>query len=204
MGELLKLEPIKEASHSPPSIKNATKPTTSVTDPHTRNTSSSSQEHSESASQKTDEATQKKENVTCTLEARETFKSPTGVLAGDLGRNLLIKSPSLPTPKLMALPKHMQVAQLGSKAVRSKGNSLLTSTAMRFQSVNDGLNSILDGSPDPIPGKLALKLCSACTMSLLALPLIKNVFCAPYKFVLTRKLESGLQYGLLLYLNLFT
>ena len=84
---------------------------------------------------------------------RETFKSPTGVLASDLDRNLSIKSPLQPAPKLTALPRHMVVAQMGSKVVRCKGNSLLTSTAMRFQSGNDGLNSILDGSPDPIPSK---------------------------------------------------
>ena len=77
----------------------------------------------------------------------------TGVLASDLDRNLAIKSPLQPAPKLTALPRHMVVAQMGSKVVRCKGNSLLTSTAMRFQSGNDGLNSILDGSPDPIPGK---------------------------------------------------
>ena len=160
MGELLKLEPIKEASHSPPSIKNITKPTTSTTDPRTCTrthdpSSSSSQKHcSKFVPPTTDKAPQKKENVTS--EAKNTFKSPTGVLAGDLGRNLSIKSPSLQTPKLTALPKHMQVAQLGFKAGlgRScfKGSSLLTSTAMRFQSGNNGLNSILDGSPDPIPG----------------------------------------------------
>ena len=143
MGELLKLELVKEASHSPPSIKNTSKPTSSTTDPHTHDTSSTSQNRSEPIVHK--------ENVTS--ETREAFKSPTGILAGDLGRNLSIKSPPLQTPKLTALPKHMQVVQLGSKAVRSKGNSLLTSTAMRFQSGNDGLNSILDGSPDPIPGK---------------------------------------------------
>ena len=97
-------------------------------------------------------AVQKKKDVTS--KARDTFKSPTGILAGDLGRNLSIMSPPAlqATNKLTALPKHMQVAQLGSKAVRSKGSSLLTSTAMRFHSGNDGLNSILDGSPDPIPG----------------------------------------------------
>ena len=158
LGELLKLEPIKEASHSPPSIKNITKPTTSTTDPHTHThdpSSLSSQKHcSEFVPQMTDKAPQKKENVIS--EAKNTFKSPTGILAGDLGRNLSIKSPLLQTPKLTALPKHMQMAQLGSKAGLgrscSKGSSLLTSTAMRFQSGNDGLNSILDGSPDPIPG----------------------------------------------------
>ena len=158
LGELLKLEPIKEASHSPPSIKNITKPMTSTTDPCTHMhdpSSSSSQKHcSESTAQTTDKVAQKKESIT--FEAKNTFKSPTGVLAGDLGRNLSIKSPSLQTPKLTALPKHMQVAQLGLKAGLgrscSKGSSLLTSTAMRFQSGNDGLNSILDGSPDPIPG----------------------------------------------------
>ena len=97
-------------------------------------------------------AVQKMKDVTS--KARDTFKSPTGILAGDLGRNLSIMSPPAlqATNKLTALPKHMQVVQLGSKVVRSKGSSLLTSTAMRFHSGNDGLNSILDGSPDPIPG----------------------------------------------------
>ena len=65
---------------------------------------------------------------------RETFKSPTGILASDLDKNLSIKSQLQPAPQLTALPKHMVVAQLGSKVVRCKGNSLLTSTAMRFQS----------------------------------------------------------------------
>ena len=138
--------------------ENITKPMTSTTDPCTHMhdpSSSSSQKHcSKSAAQTTDKVPQKKESIT--LEAKNTFKSPTGVLAGDLSRNLSIKSPSLQTPKLTALPKHMQVAQLGSKAELGrncfKGSSLLTSTAMRFQSGNDGLNSILDGSPDPIPG----------------------------------------------------
>ena len=137
LGELLKLEPIKEASHSPPSIKNTTKPTTSTT-------ADSPPSHIQST-------IQKKSDIA--VGVKETFKSPTGILAGDLGRNLSIKSPPIQTPKLMALPKHMQAAQLGSKVVRCKGSSLLTSTAMRFQSGNDGLNSILDGSPDPIPGK---------------------------------------------------
>ena len=155
LGELLKLEPIKEASHSPPppSTKDTTKQTTSPTGPPptTHDPSSSSQTHNELAMQESDPAVQKKEDVPSKV--RDTFKSPTGVLAGDLGRNLSIMSPPLQTTnKLTALPKHMQVVQLGSKAVRSKGSSLLTSTAMRFQSGNDGLNSILDGSPDPIPG----------------------------------------------------
>ena len=159
LGELLKLELIKEASHSPPSVKNTTKPTTSAANSsppppsHNPSTCSSSRKHSESAAQDIDEAAQKNKNVA--LEVRGSFKSPTGVLASDLGRNLSILSPSLPAPKLTALPKHMQVqAQLGSKAVRCKGSSLLTSTAMRFQSGNDGLNSILDGSPVPIPGTI--------------------------------------------------
>ena len=155
LGELLKLEPIKEASHSPPpppGTKHTTKQTTSMTNPTTHDPSSSSQARNELVMQESGPAVQKKKDVTSKV--RGTFKSPTGILAGDLGRNLSIMSPpSLQASnKLTALPKHMQVAQLGSKAVRSKGSSLLTSTAMRFHSGNDGLNSILDGSPDPIPG----------------------------------------------------
>jgi hypothetical protein len=167
LGELLKLEPIKEASHSPPppppSAEDTTKQTTSTTNPtgppptngpNNICTCSSSQKLTEVTMQESDQAVQIKEDVT--TKGSDTFKSPTGVLAGDLGKNLSIMSPPplLQTSnKLTALPKHMQVIQLGSKAVvRSKGSSLLTSTAMRFQSGNDGLNSILDGSPDPIPG----------------------------------------------------
>ena len=155
LGELLKLEPIKEASHSPPpppGTKDITKQTTSITNPTTHDPSSSSQTHNELAMQESGPAVQKTKDVTSKV--RDTFKSPTGILAGDLGRNLSIMSPPAlqATNKLTALPKHMQVVQLGSKAVRSKGSSLLTSTAMRFHSGNDGLNSILDGSPDPIPG----------------------------------------------------
>ena len=112
----------------------------------------SSQKPGEPVTQKTDTVPREKEDITAGG-ARETFKSPTGVLASDLDRNLAIKSPLQPAPKLTALPRHMVVAQMGSKVVRCKGNSLLTSTAMRFQSGNDGLNSILDGSPDPIPSK---------------------------------------------------
>ena len=119
--------------------------------PLAHNPSMSSQNHGEPVTQKTDTVPREREDVTADG-VRETFKSPTGVLASDLDRNLAIKSPLQPAPQLTALPKHMVVAQMGSKVVRCKGNSLLTSTAMRFQSGNDGLNSILDGSPDLIPG----------------------------------------------------
>lgn len=146
LGELLKLEPIKEASHSPPSVKNSIiKPTTSP--PPTYESSTSSQNHVEPVSQECDTAIQRMNDRASG--AKGSFKSPTGILAGDLDKNLLIKSPPTQTPKLTALPKHMQAA----KMVKCKGSSLLTSTAMRFQSGNDGLNSILDRSPDPIPGK---------------------------------------------------
>ena len=119
--------------------------------PLAHNPSMSSQNHGEPVTQKTDTVAQEREDVKAGG-VREAFKSPTGVLASDLDKKLSIKSPLQLAPKLMALPRHMVVAQMGSKVVRCKGNSLLTSTTMRFQSGNDGLNSILDGSPDPIPG----------------------------------------------------
>ena len=139
MGELLKLEPIKESSHSPPSARRSPNPTSSP----------GSSLHSPDLT-----------GLSSLREAergkgmRDCFKSPTGVLASDLSRTLSIKSPSSQRPKLTALPKHMQVAQPGRSGSKvCKTSSLLTS-AMRFQSGNDGLNSILDGSPDPIPGIL--------------------------------------------------
>lgn len=89
------------------------------------------------------------------------MKSPTGALAGQLSRNLLIKSPVSHQTRLTALPQHMQVvrgATAKGKGVGSKvcKTSSLLASAMRFNSGNDGLNSILDGSPDPIPGTAAV------------------------------------------------
>lgn len=153
LEELLKLEPIEEASpFPPPGIKDTTKPTISSNDSTTQNLGSSSQNYYAPVTQDHDSATQMKD---ASGGSKKTFKSPAGILAGNLNRNLSIKSPPLSSAKLTALPKHIQAVQLGSKvALRCKGgNSLLSSTAMRFQSGNDGLNSILDGSPNPIPGE---------------------------------------------------
>ena len=150
LGELLKLEPIKECSHSPPKVKQSA---TSTSLPIFSSSSSSLLSPNSSPSKET------ADSITCSSGVRNeaVIKSPTRALAGQLSRNLSIKSPLLSSssqsePKLTALPKHMQVQGRAAGSKVCKTSSLLTS-AMRFHSGNDGLNSILDGSPDPIPGK---------------------------------------------------
>ena len=96
LGELLKLEPIKEVSHSPPSHKNTTKPITSADPPSptTHDPSMSSQKPGEPVTQKTDTVPREKEDITA-RGARDTFKSPTGILAGDLDPPPLAHNPSM-------------------------------------------------------------------------------------------------------------
>ena len=171
LGELLKLEPIKESSLSPPSSINATPISTSTT-----TTTSSLPSNTTYSGHEGEQVSVEGRSYDCTIKSPETvkgdlrtvtgttdgstlrIKSPTGALAGQLSRNLSMKSP---VSRLSALPQHMQVVRRGTaKGVGSgskvcKTNSLLTS-AKRFHSNNDGLNSILDGSPDPIPGTAAI------------------------------------------------
>ena len=64
---------------------------------------------------------------------RPPFISPTSLLAQQFSHNLAVKSPQ---ENLTPLP--------GSAVTNS---SLFTFAAKRYQSTNDGLNSILDGSP---------------------------------------------------------
>ena len=180
LGELLKLEPIKESSLSPPPCVKGTLTTKSTTTTTSRNPTLSPTEKREvgvpvAMNGLRDILAIKSPEIPIRGGASTTVgvgnghvitvKSPTSALAGQLSRNLSIKSPVFNQSKLTALPKHMQAmvpAQLGvggGAAGRGVGagskvcktSSLLTS-AMRFHSGNDGLNSILDGSPDPIPG----------------------------------------------------
>ena len=129
LGDLLKLSPLKEASHSPPSLKETT--TATSLSPSSSSTLP---------------------NAPATLADGPSTKSPTSALANHLIKNLSIKSPPISLQsKLSALPKHLQVSTVKGGSKVCKTSSLLAS-AMKFHSDNDGLNSILDGSPDPIPG----------------------------------------------------
>ena len=178
LGELLKLEPIKESSLSPPPSVKATPIATSTA----MTTSSLPSNTTTYPALEREQVAVKRGRHGCTIKQSPeavkgdihvravtgttggstlTVKSPTGALAGQLSRNLSIKSPE---SRLSALPQHMQA--VGGVTAKGKGagskvcktSSLLTS-AMRFHSSNDGLNSILDGSPDPIPGTGAVHTC---------------------------------------------
>ena len=67
------------------------------------------------------------------------FKSPTTLLARDFSSTLQMNSPTLP--------------QKGGAVAKSGLNSTTSfiSSAKRFQSSHEGLNTILDGSPDSPP-----------------------------------------------------